>query len=271
MANERICAACGHGNPPQMPRCIQCGERAAGMMLLREETARPTQPWWSGGAGAIPTPPQVREEQERVEQKRLDDERKKAETRQRVEELRGQNAARDRERAQQRAAAAVAAAMQQRIAQKSVLECPRCATPFETPGGSGFSFCLRCGADVPVAGTSHKDAGNRYETVTTAQAVSHSATATTTTEATEQREGLAPGVAAVLSFFAPGVGQILNGQFTKGILLLLATYVMLFVVGWQWMGIPAIAVRVIAALDGYRVAERRRRGERVPDGEWDLT
>ncbi len=43
-------------------------------------------------------------------------------------------------------------------------------------------------------------------------------TSTTTTDAPRH-----PGVAAVLSLFIPGVGQIYNGDFVRGIILLIVT------------------------------------------------
>ena len=79
-----------------------------------------------------------------------------------------------------------------------------------------------------------------------------------------------PVGAAVFSFFLPGIGQCLNGQGAKGALLLLVFFLASSVFSFLPMGIPMLIVRGVAAADAYRIAEKRRRGVAVRDGEWDL-
>lgn len=65
-----------------------------------------------------------------------------------------------------------------------------------------------------------------------------------------------PGVAAVFSFFFPGLGQIYNGELSKGI-----TVVIFTIVGWLltciYIGfIILIILWVWAMSDAYKTAER---------------
>jgi TM2 domain-containing membrane protein YozV len=62
-----------------------------------------------------------------------------------------------------------------------------------------------------------------------------------------------PGVAAVLSFFIPGVGQFYNGTFLRGIFWLIVT-------PGLWIGSGGTLgwiCHVIAAITAYRYAARR--------------
>ena len=65
-----------------------------------------------------------------------------------------------------------------------------------------------------------------------------------------------PGLAAVLSFFVPGLGQIYNGEIGKGI-----AFVFLYILCWALVslliGIPLLLVLWIFAItDAYKTAER---------------
>jgi TM2 domain-containing membrane protein YozV len=65
-----------------------------------------------------------------------------------------------------------------------------------------------------------------------------------------------PGLAAVLSFFVPGLGQVYNGQIAKGLFLVflgfLSFLLMAVVVGY----LLYLPLWVYAIYDGYRMAER---------------
>jgi TM2 domain-containing membrane protein YozV len=64
-----------------------------------------------------------------------------------------------------------------------------------------------------------------------------------------------PGTAAVLSFFVPGVGQIYNGDFLRGLFWLIVT-------PGFWIGSGGALgwiCHLIAAFTAYRRAERRNR------------
>ena len=66
-----------------------------------------------------------------------------------------------------------------------------------------------------------------------------------------------PGVAAVLSFFVPGVGQFYNGKFWRGIFWLIVTPGL-----WLWStGFFGWVCHVIAAYTAYAYAKRMHRGD----------
>ncbi|WP_075617238.1 hypothetical protein [Paenisporosarcina indica] len=69
-----------------------------------------------------------------------------------------------------------------------------------------------------------------------------------------------PGIAAVLSFFWTGVGQIYNGQIIKGLLLIglqiLNSALMFVLIGF----ITFPLVWIWGIYDAYKVADRMNRG-----------
>lgn len=69
------------------------------------------------------------------------------------------------------------------------------------------------------------------------------------------------GIAAVLSFFWPGLGQIYNGQIGKGILLILLQIVNLVLMFVLIGFITGLLVWVYSMYDAYNTAERINRGE----------
>ena len=60
---------------------------------------------------------------------------------------------------------------------------------------------------------------------------------------------------------AGGVGYIIMGQKTKGIVA-----IVVWVVGWAACGIPSGLVSVLGAIDGYLQAQQLQQGH--PVGEW---
>jgi TM2 domain-containing membrane protein YozV len=79
-----------------------------------------------------------------------------------------------------------------------------------------------------------------------------------------------PTVNAICSFFLPGVGQMLNGQVGKGLLLLVGLFIAISVLGWHYFSLPLLIGQVLSSIDAYRIGERRRNSEKVADGEWDI-
>ncbi len=67
-----------------------------------------------------------------------------------------------------------------------------------------------------------------------------------------------PGLAAVLSFFLPGLGQVYNGRIAKGLVLfVLGPLVFLGVLGWVVIGyVLFVPLWIYAIYDAYRTAER---------------
>lgn len=67
--------------------------------------------------------------------------------------------------------------------------------------------------------------------------------------------------AVVLSFFFPGFGQVYNGQYKKGILVLVAT-----IFGFYIFLVPGIVILGAGVYDAYRTARRQNLGL-IPHGE----
>ena len=65
------------------------------------------------------------------------------------------------------------------------------------------------------------------------------------------------GIAAVLSFFISGLGQVYNGQITKGLLIMLVQLINAALTGILIGWIPFAIVWVWAIFDAYFVAERK--------------
>lgn len=71
-----------------------------------------------------------------------------------------------------------------------------------------------------------------------------------------------PVLVAVLNLLvAGGVGYIIMGQKTKGIVA-----IVVWVVGWALCGIPSIIISILGGIDGYLQAQQLQQGH--PVGEW---
>ena len=70
-----------------------------------------------------------------------------------------------------------------------------------------------------------------------------------------------PILILVLNLLIGGVGYLIMGQKTKGIVA-----IVVWVLGWAACGIPSGIVAVLAAIDGYLQAQQLQQGK--PVGEW---
>ena len=69
------------------------------------------------------------------------------------------------------------------------------------------------------------------------------------------------GLAAILSFFIPGLGQIYNGQIGKGLLMIVALFVC-FILIFVLIGIFLLMILWLYGIfDAYDTAKRINRGE----------
>jgi TM2 domain-containing membrane protein YozV len=257
------------------------------------------EPWWRSSAtepGTMPLPPQIREQTQREELARAESQRREARLRAEEAERLRQDAVdaelkRRQELDQQRRAEDVT------ILWKKTPVCTRCGSELER-NGQGFSFCHECGADAPASAVlpqspvaprpthtvhpshaaqthtsaSHPSAslgGVAHRPVTHSASQSYS-TLNSVQQQKSQVSRVNPTTAAVFSFFIPGVGQMMNGQGVKGALLLMASFIITTFFGMTSFGVVSLIVRIIAAIDSYRIAERRRNGEVVRESEWDL-
>jgi hypothetical protein len=186
--------------------------------------------------------------------------------------------------------------------------CPSCGSVI-APESVGFSFCTHCGADLPKAGLSLESdpvAENKppvrfpqstgvvaeewsqsvngvrdpratvrkiaqvHAGVGQAQLQQTLSTMTATATVQGETREVNSTVHAVLSFLFPGVGQLLNGQVGKGMLLILAAFVAVSLMHLPAFGLELLIVRVLIALDAYRIGEKRRNGQKVGEGDWDI-
>ena len=65
---------------------------------------------------------------------------------------------------------------------------------------------------------------------------------------------------AILSFFIPGVGQMLNGQMPKGLIFLLIAIIL----GMLSAGVIYLVMSVFSAYDAYKCALLINEGEEPP-------
>ena len=287
---------------------MNCGQKAQGVVLVAEEAPSTVTPWWTGASerpGAIPPPPQVREEVARAEAAQIDRARRDAERERRLQAAQEREERIRTERAERAKAAldVIAAANAPNTVSAAAAsanvssapaplalkaECERCGTPLKTAAsGQGFSFCLHCGAEAPrpaattvapaavatatSAGFGAPVFGPTLQATSGTQTVGQGRTvalAGTVAVAERTSVGVSPGLAAVLSFFLPGLGQLVNGQISKGALLFLASFVLATI--WHLPLFILLIGRVLAAVDAHHIAARRRSGNTVSDGEWDL-
>lgn len=73
-----------------------------------------------------------------------------------------------------------------------------------------------------------------------------------------------PIAAALLTWFIFGIGHVvINGQTNKWIFILLAQ-----IIGFFLCVLPSILVGVLSIVDAYQTAERLKKGETIPEGEY---
>ncbi len=201
----------------------------------------------------VPLPPQMREEKERERHHRAEERQRQA-TVDNVEKL---------------------AARREADFGKTLENCPACGAEINQ-GGVQFSFCTDCGTDLPtIARPKTKrvrkpDASGVRDVRTPVRQlaeVHRQAQQHQTEQAQAETSTGSPIVFALLSFLLPGLGQLLNRQVSKGILTMVGSFILPLL---PFGALAATVLRVLCAIDAYRIAERRKRGESVGDTEWDL-
>lgn len=121
---------------------------------------------------------------------------------------------------------------------------------------TGTKFCSNCGFEMPKATKFCPECGN--PTDASPKIVNNGANSVVMSDKS-------PGLAAILSFFIVGLGQIYLGLNKKGIMLFLAAvvsgFLMLIIIGW----ITWILVWGYAIYDAYNCGEKMRNGVAVQD------
>lgn len=121
--------------------------------------------------------------------------------------------------------------------------------------GTGTRFCSNCGFEMPKSTRFCPECGTATSNASQWANVNTSAF----------RSDKSPILAAILSFFIIGLGQVYLGLVKKGIILfvlaIISGVLMLFIIGW----ITWLLVWVYAIYDGYNSAEKMRNGIEVED------
>jgi TM2 domain-containing membrane protein YozV len=138
-----------------------------------------------------------------------------------------------------------------------------------TCANCGKSVCSNCAVDFNGKVTCK----SCIEKMTSSSASSYSGTAQAPVNRKEPIFSLALSFLGYFLFGIIGLGQIYNGQLKKGIILTLANWVLLCLIGilvWFVIGFCIIPVQLIlwlyAMYDAYVVAEKINRGE--PTRDW---
>jgi len=82
-----------------------------------------------------------------------------------------------------------------------------------------------------------------------------------------------PTIACILSIFVTGLGQMLNGQLEKGLILLIGGYIFVFAISLLTCDIGAISASILivfSALDAYKCAQRLQSGQSIGKYEWHI-
>ena len=111
--------------------------------------------------------------------------------------------------------------------------CSECGKPLENETSK---FCNNCGANVDTSNTL-----NVAEKKVSIQ---------------EIREEKNPFLAALCSFFIPGLGQVYDGETARGVGIFFGTLIGLFI-----FIIPGLAVWVVGMIDAYSTAKKMNLGE----------
>jgi TM2 domain-containing membrane protein YozV len=121
-------------------------------------------------------------------------------------------------------------------------------------------FCSACGRTMEAGQQFCQGCGSKNTSNQSASAVGLVATGVAAAQQVIVVAGKNPGVAAVLSFFWAGLGQIYNGEISKGILLLvlyfISAWLMFVVIGF----ITTPILWIFGMVDAYRTAEKINAG-----------
>ena len=118
---------------------------------------------------------------------------------------------------------------------------------------TGTKYCSNCGFEMPKATKFCPECGTPTEK------------APQVVKASIANSDKSPGLAAILSFFIVGLGQVYLGLTKKGIILFLAAVVsgvlMLLIIGWiTWLIVWGYSI-----YDAYNSAEKMNQGIAVED------
>lgn len=118
--------------------------------------------------------------------------------------------------------------------------CPSCGTKLDNEGS--VKFCPNCGNALESTGVP-----NRTQRIESDDLVY------------PESLRVSPTVAAILSFFIFGLGQMLNGQLAKGILIFVLSTLIIGVT----IGFAIIPIWIVVTIDAYKCAKKLENGQSI--------
>lgn len=121
--------------------------------------------------------------------------------------------------------------------------------------GTGNKFCCNCGHAIKENSAVCLNCG-------VSQFTNQHFTNNTNLEqdvVTPDKCKTSPTVAAVLSVLLVGLGQMINGQLIKGLLMLICAIIIGSITG----GVGAVVAWIISGIDAYKCAEKLNNGESI--------
>jgi TM2 domain-containing membrane protein YozV len=124
-------------------------------------------------------------------------------------------------------------------------------------------FCSGCGRQMDAAQQFCPGCGLKNPALQSAGIVASAGTGVAPAQQIIVVAEKSPGLAAVLSFFWAGLGQIYNGEISKGIVLMVA-YVISCLMMWVIVGLITTPILwIYGMVDAYRTAEKFNAGLRT--------
>lgn len=122
--------------------------------------------------------------------------------------------------------------------------CPKCGVrPYVTK-----NFCHSCGVSVNNNQEMCISCGTRLKEIKKTQTI----------------DSTNPAIMGLLSFLLVGLGQMIMGQVTKGIVMLIGALIL----GFFTFGLSALLTTPISIIDAVLIAKKKQQGKQI--GEWEF-
>ena len=122
--------------------------------------------------------------------------------------------------------------------------CPKCGVrPFTTK-----KFCNSCGTGVNSNQAMCISCGTQLKEI----------------KATQTVDSTNPALMGILSFLIVGLGQMIMGQVTKGVVMLIGTIILAFFT----LGLSTFVTTPISIIDAVLIAKKKQQGKQI--GEWEF-
>jgi TM2 domain-containing membrane protein YozV len=123
-----------------------------------------------------------------------------------------------------------------------------------------MAFCESCGASLKPEDQFCENCGAAVGPASIEPGPAQTAPAVPVATPVTSKDKKNPVLAAIASFLICGVGQMYNGHWKKGVLLLVV-----FIIIWLIFWPLALIVWIFGMYDAYTMAQKINNGENVPD------